>query len=143
MLGTHGRSAGQHDAWASVFGPVGDDGYYKPLYDKVTGAIDPEVAAYWRDHYDLRFIMERDWATLGPKLRGKIHITSGTMDNGYLNNAVYQTEDFFKTSDAVRPTRRSSTASGASTASPATPSTRTTSAAARCISATCRRWPSG
>src|SRR5258708_6050950 len=94
VLGTHGRSAGQHDAWASVFGPVGDDGYYKPLYDKGTGAIDPEVAKYWRDHYDLRFIMERDWKTLGPKLRGKVHITSGTMDNGYLNNAVYQMEEF-------------------------------------------------
>lgn len=93
-IGTHGRSAGQHDAWASVFGPAGDDGYYKPLYDKVTGAIDPDVARYWRDHYDLRYIMQRDWATLGPKLRGKIHITSGTMDNGYLNNAVYQMEEF-------------------------------------------------
>jgi hypothetical protein len=97
VLGTHGRSAGQHDGWASVFGPAGADGYYKPLYDKVTGAIDPDVARYWRDHYDLRYIMERDWPVLGPKLRGKIHITSGTMDNGYLNNAVYQTEDFFKT----------------------------------------------
>jgi hypothetical protein len=96
-LGTHGRSAGQQDAWASVFGPVGADGYYKPLYDKSTGAIDPDVARYWRDHYDLRFIMERDWQTLGPKLRGKIHLTSGTMDNGYLNNAVYQAEEFFKT----------------------------------------------
>jgi hypothetical protein len=93
-LGTHGRSAGQHDAWASVFGPVGADGYYKPLYDKLTGAIDPEVAKYWRDNYDLRYIMQRDWATLGPKLRGKIHITSGTMDNGFLNNAVYQMEEF-------------------------------------------------
>jgi hypothetical protein len=93
-LGTHGRSAGQHDGWASVFGPAGNDGYYKPLYDKATGAIDPAVAAYWRDHYDLRFILQRDWATLGPKLRGKIHITSGTMDNGYLNNAVYQMEEF-------------------------------------------------
>ncbi len=94
VLGTRGRSAGQHDAWASVFGPVGDDGYYKPLYDKLTGAIDPDVARYWRDHYDLRFILQRDWATLGPKLRGKIHLTSGTMDNGYLNNAVYQMEQF-------------------------------------------------
>jgi len=93
-LGTHGRSGGQHDAWASVFGPVGADGYYKPLYDKATGAMDPEVATYWRDHYDLRYILARDWATLGRKLRGKIHITSGTMDNGYLNNAVYQMEEF-------------------------------------------------
>jgi len=95
-LGTHGRSGGQHDAWASVFGPVGDDGYYKPLYDKLTGAIDPDVAKYWRDHYDLRYLMSRDWAKIGPKLRGKIHLTSGTMDNGYLNNAVYETEDFFR-----------------------------------------------
>jgi hypothetical protein len=95
VLGTHGRSGGQHDGWAAVFGPVGDDGYYKPLYDKKTGVIDPAVAQYWRDHYDLRYIMERDWTLLGPKLRGKIHITSGTMDNGYLNNAVYQTEEFF------------------------------------------------
>lgn len=94
VLGTRGRSAGQHDAWASVFGPVGSDGYYKPLYDKVTGVIDPEVATYWRDHYDLRYILQRDWATLGRKLRGKIHVTSGTMDNGYLNNAVYQMEEF-------------------------------------------------
>ena len=78
-----------------MFGPVGADGYYRPLYDKASGAIDPEVARYWRDHYDLRFIMERDWARLGPKLRGKIHLTSGTMDNGYLNNAVYLAEAFF------------------------------------------------
>jgi hypothetical protein len=99
VLGTHGRSAGQQDAWASVFGPVGEDGYYKPLYDKTTGAIDPDVARYWRDHYDLRFIMQRDWAMLGPKLRGKIHLTSGTMDNGYLNNAVYETEAFFKSAN--------------------------------------------
>ena len=94
VLGARGRSAGQHDAWASVFGPAGEDGYYKPLYDKLTGKIDPDVATYWRDNYDLRFIMQRDWAKLGPKLRGKIHITSGTMDNGYLNNAVYQMEEF-------------------------------------------------
>ena len=93
-LGTEGRSAGQHDAWASVFGPVGSKGYYKPLYDKLTGVIDPDVARYWRDHYDLRYILERDWSTLGRQLRGKIHITSGTMDNGYLNNAVYQMEEF-------------------------------------------------
>src|SRR5262249_53763683 len=92
-------SGGQHDGWAAVFGPVGADGYYKPLYDKATGAIDRDVAAYWRDHYDLRYILQRDWATLGPKLRGKIHITSGTVDNGYLNNAVYQTEEFFRTAD--------------------------------------------
>ena len=95
-LGTHGRSAGQHDAWASVFGPVGTMAITSRSTTRSSGAIDPEVAEYWRDHFDLRFIMERDWAMLGPKLRGKIHLTSGTMDNGYLNNAVYQMEEFLQ-----------------------------------------------
>ena len=30
-----------------------------------------DVADYWREHYDLDAILERDWATLGPKLAGK------------------------------------------------------------------------
>ena len=55
----------------------------------MTGVIDHDVAAYWREHYDLRYILERDWKTLGPKLKGKIHIYTGDMDNWYLHNAVY------------------------------------------------------
>lgn len=94
VLGTHGRSGGQWDIWEAVFGPVGPDGYPARLYDKQTGVIDPQVAAYWRDHYDLRHILERDWAKLGPKLTGKIHIYCGTMDNYFLNNAVVLMEDF-------------------------------------------------
>ncbi len=94
VLGTHGRSGGQQDIWPAVFGPVGADGYYQPLYDKRTGAIDPDVATYWRDHYDLRYILERDWGTLGPKLTGKLHVYIGTMDNGYLNNAVSYLQAF-------------------------------------------------
>jgi hypothetical protein len=54
------------------------------------------VARYWKESYDLRHILERDWKTLGPKLRGKIHVYCGTMDNYYLNNAVYLLEDFLK-----------------------------------------------
>ncbi len=52
------------------------------------------MATFWRDNYDLRHILERDWKKLGPKLQGKIHIYCGTMDNAYLNNAVYLMEDF-------------------------------------------------
>ncbi|MGE3887338.1 MAG: hypothetical protein AB7H81_12965, partial [Vicinamibacterales bacterium] len=51
--GTKGRSGEQLDIWSAVFGPLGPDGYFKPLFDKRTGAIDRSVAAYWRDHYDL------------------------------------------------------------------------------------------
>ena len=97
VLGTHSRSGGQWDIWEAVFGPVGSDGYPARIWDKRSGAINPEVAAYWRDHFDLRHILERDWATLGPKLAGKIHIYCGTMDNYFLNNAVVLMENFLKT----------------------------------------------
>jgi hypothetical protein len=95
-LGTHGRSGDQWDVWQAVFGPAGDDGYPKPIWDKLTGEIDRAVASYWREHYDLVHIMERDWKTLGPKLRGKVHIYVGDMDNYYLNNAVYLAEAFLE-----------------------------------------------
>jgi len=96
VLGTKGRSGGQFDIWQAVFGPVGDDGYVKPIWDKLTGEIDHSVAEYWRENYDLRYILERDWKTLGPKLEGKIHIYCGDMDNYYLNNAVYLMEEFLE-----------------------------------------------
>lgn len=94
--GTKTRSGDQFDIWQAVYSPVGQDGYPKPIWDKYSGEIDKEVAEYWKENFDLRYIMERDWATLGPKLAGKVHIYCGDMDNYYLNNAVYLTEDFLK-----------------------------------------------
>jgi hypothetical protein len=97
VLGTKTRSGGQWDIWEAVYSPVGPDGYPKRIFDKMTGEIDSSVAAYWREHYDLTHIMKRDWPKIGPKLEGKINIYCGDMDNFYLNNAVYLTEDFLKT----------------------------------------------
>ncbi len=98
-LGTRSRSGEQFDIWQAVYSPVGDDGYPKPIFDKETGDIDHQVAAYWKDHYDLRNILERDWPTLGPQLRGKLHIYCGSADTYFLNNAVYLLEDFLKTTN--------------------------------------------
>ncbi|WP_336517077.1 hypothetical protein [Pollutibacter soli] len=95
-LGSNGRSGEQWDIWQAVYSPVGTDGYPKPIFDKLTGAIDSTVAQYWKEHYDLSYILERDWSTLGKKLSGKIHIYCGDMDNFYLNNAVYFTEERLK-----------------------------------------------
>ena len=95
-LGDHGRSGEQYDIWQAVFGPVGEDGYPAPIYDKVTGEIDHKVAEYWREHYDLEAILERNWTKLGPDLAGKIHIYVGSDDTYFLNNAVYLMEDFLK-----------------------------------------------
>jgi hypothetical protein len=91
--GDHGRSGGQYDIWQAVFGPVGPDGYPAPIFDKMTGEIDPRIAAYWRDHYDLSYIIARDWKTLAPKLQGKIHIYVGSADTYYLTDAVYFAQD--------------------------------------------------
>ena len=95
-LGDHGRSGEQYDVWQAVWGPVGADGYPAPIYDKVTGEIDHKVDEYWRQHYDLEAILERNWTKLGPDLAGKIHIYVGSDDTYFLNNAVYLMEDFLK-----------------------------------------------
>ena len=95
-LGTKGRSGQQWDIWEAVYSPVGKDGYPQRIWDKYTGEINHEVAAYWKENYDLAYILKRDWKTLGPELKGKIHIYCGDMDNYYLNNAVYLMEDILK-----------------------------------------------
>ena len=89
VQGDRGRSGGQYDIWAAVFGPIAKDGYPAPLIDKLSGDMDKEIATYWREHYDLSHIIERDWATLAPKLKGKIHIYVGSADSFYLNDSVY------------------------------------------------------
>ncbi|SFS21788.1 hypothetical protein SAMN05421771_4330 [Granulicella pectinivorans] len=96
-LGDHGRSGDQFDIWQAVFSPVGPDGYPLEIFNKTTGAIDHKTAAYWREHYDLNAILQRDWATLGPKVQGKLHLYVGSDDTYMLNNAVYLMEDFLKT----------------------------------------------
>lgn len=97
VLGSHGRSGQQLEAWEAVYGPVGEDGYPKPLWDKETGEIDPKVAAYMQDHgYDLRYYLEKNWSKVGRQLVGKLHIYCGDMDNYYLNLAVYRMQDFLK-----------------------------------------------
>ena len=96
VLGDKGRSGQQYDIWEATYSPMGEDGYPQRLWDKETGKIDRDVAEYWRENFDLRYILQRDWATLGPKLEGKLHIYTGDMDNYYLNNAVYLTEAFLE-----------------------------------------------
>jgi len=96
VIGSNGRSGQQLDIWQAVYGPVGEDGYPKEIWNKITGEIDHEVAAYFKEHFDLYHILKRDWKILGPKLKGKLHIYCGDMDNYYLNEAVYELEDFLE-----------------------------------------------
>ncbi len=76
--------------------PVGEDGY-----PRRSGTSAPARSTLRSPRTGARtttcgHILERDWATLGPKLAGKIHIYCGDMDNYYLNNAVYLIEEFLE-----------------------------------------------
>ena len=97
--GTKGRSGEQLDIWSAVFGPIGEDGYFKPLFDKRTGVIDPTVAQYWKEHYDLRYHMEKNWTTLGPKLVDKLFFYTGTVDTYFLNNSTADLQAWMKTTE--------------------------------------------
>ena len=97
VLGSHARSGEQFAIWEATFGPAGEDGYPAELWDLLTGHIRRDVAEYFKAHdYDLRDYLERNWATLGPKLRGKLHLFTGDMDTFYLNLAVYRLEEFLQ-----------------------------------------------
>ncbi|MBU2941008.1 hypothetical protein KO494_15765 [Lacinutrix sp. C3R15] len=96
VLGDKSRSGGQFDIWEATYSPQAKDGYPERIWNKYTGEINKDVAQFWKENYDLRHVLERDWDKLGEKLKGKIHIYCGDMDNYYLNNAVYLMEDFLE-----------------------------------------------
>jgi hypothetical protein len=95
-IGDKSRSGDQWDIWEAVYSPVGKDGYPVRIFDKKTGEINKSVVEHWRENYDLTHIIQRDWPKIGEKLKGKIHLYVGDMDNYYLNNAVYNAEDMLK-----------------------------------------------
>ena len=100
VLGSKARSGGQLAIYEAAFGPVGEDGYPKALFDEVTGTIDHSVALYMRDHgYDLRYYAETNWPRIGAQLSGKLKFYCGDMDNFYLNLGVYLFGQFLETVD--------------------------------------------
>jgi hypothetical protein len=85
---SYAMSGGQWGAWNATYGPRGEDGRPVPLWGPKSGRINRKAAEHWKK-YDLRLVMEQNWKTLGPKLRGKIHIWVGEADEFFLNNAVH------------------------------------------------------
>jgi S-formylglutathione hydrolase FrmB len=78
----------QVDTWNEVFSPRAAAAAPAALFDVKSGAIDGATAAYWEDHYDITHVLEQRWATLGPKLDGKLHVYVGTLDTFHLDGAV-------------------------------------------------------
>jgi S-formylglutathione hydrolase FrmB len=97
-----GEYGGQFASFEWVWSPRGKDGRPMKLFNRVTGALDPDVLQAWQN-YDIRLLLEKNWAKLEPKLRGKINVICGSADTFHLDEAVVMLCDFLKRkgSDAV------------------------------------------
>jgi hypothetical protein len=93
VLGDYG---GQLASFEWVFSPRGEDGRPMPLFDRDSGAIDPEVAAYWEKHYDIARLLRANWTKLRLLLNGKIHLTVGTADTFHLDEPARLLEQTIK-----------------------------------------------
>jgi S-formylglutathione hydrolase FrmB len=78
---------GQFYSFNAVFSPRANDGTPMKLFDWKTGAINSDVADSWRK-YDISLILQENWKTLGPKLKGKVHVWIGTIDTFRLEGAT-------------------------------------------------------
>jgi S-formylglutathione hydrolase FrmB len=86
VLGPYG---GQITSFDWVFSPRSKSGAPMPMFDRVTGAVDPTVVAYWHDHYDLAHLVEAKWPTESALLKGRIHLFVGTADTFYLDSSAH------------------------------------------------------
>ncbi|MEM0912216.1 MAG: alpha/beta hydrolase-fold protein, partial [Pseudomonadota bacterium] len=89
-------SGGQWGGWNAVYSPKGEDGLPMAIWDANTGVINKDVAEAWKA-FDLRHYTESNWQMLEPKLRGKLNIWMGDMDEFYLNNAMLLFEEMLST----------------------------------------------
>lgn len=87
VLGPYG---GQLASFEWVFSPRGKDGRPQQMFNRDTGDVDPQVVAYWHDHYDIAYRLQSNWPALKPDLDGKIHLYVGTADTFYLDGAAHR-----------------------------------------------------
>ena len=97
-----GEYGGQFASFEWVWSPRGEDGRPLPLFDRETGRLDPAVLQAWQS-YDIRRKLEMSWPTLGPKMRGKLHVFVGSQDTFHLEEGVAYLKEFLGRvgSDAV------------------------------------------
>ncbi|MEO7107136.1 MAG: alpha/beta hydrolase-fold protein [Rhodoferax sp.] len=93
VLGNYGGQLASFD-W--VFSPRGPNGAPMPMFDRDTGAVNPEVVAYWREHYDIGYQVQTHWKNVRPDLDGKVHLVVGTADTFYLDGAAMRLKDVFE-----------------------------------------------
>jgi len=85
----------QLDSFDAVFGPRRPDGTPAPVMDKLSGSIDPAVVEHWK-RYDIRLVLEQNWAALAPKLKNKLHVIGAAWDDFYLGQATELLGEFLR-----------------------------------------------
>ncbi len=102
MESVMGEYGGQFASFEWVWSPRGEDGRPMKLFNRASGELNQATLTAWQK-YDIRLILEKNWATLGPRLKGKINVICGSADTFHLEEAVIMLCDFFKQkgSDAV------------------------------------------
>ena len=78
---------GQIHSFEAVFSRRLGHGLPEPLFNRKTGEVFTQTAKSWRA-FDIRLILERNWASLAPKLMGKLHVYGGESDMFYLEGSV-------------------------------------------------------
>ena len=86
---------GQLHSFEAVFSPRGADGRPLRVWNRQSGQVDAAAARHW-EKYDICRILERDWPTLGAKLKGKLHIHMGDQDTFYLEGATHKLGETMK-----------------------------------------------
>jgi S-formylglutathione hydrolase FrmB len=87
VLGPYG---GQMASFDWVFSPKSPSGAPVPMFDRKTGDVNPDVMAYWREHWDLAQTVETHWADRSADLKGRIHLFVGTADTFYLDGSAHK-----------------------------------------------------
>jgi len=84
---TYATSGKQFGAYNAVFSPRDKDGLPALMFDPLTGKINRQVAEKWK-RWDLKYYLQQNWETVGPKLQGKLWAWCGDMDSLYSNVAL-------------------------------------------------------
>lgn len=90
---TQGPVGGVMRSFDWVLSPRGPDGSPMKLFNRETGEQDPVVQQYW-ERYDMRLVMARNWAALGPKLLGKLHLFCDSEDTARMSAGCSRARPF-------------------------------------------------
>ena len=82
--------------WEAVFGPICNDGYFKPAWYHPNGTIDHRVDTVL-ERERICFTTCSGTGRRGPQALGKLHVYVGDADTFYLNRDVRAVQAWLKT----------------------------------------------